>query len=387
MSSPVHGGGGGEADGGGRTGRGGTRIHHLLGPDLAGLLTGLAAYASADMAARAVRMVAVVVIARRIDAAMLGEAALALTCFELVRVLASVGIGQRIIASDEAELGAICNTARALFGRWCAGVAGVQLAVAAVLWLAFAKPEVAMMVALLSGVYLMMPAGLVQVYLLQRAGRLGVTARTQAAQTMTDHALTMLLALVWPSAWAIVLPKLMTVPIWVGLNRRALHWRADPAHGHAPVAGFVRFGWGVLGTELVGAARLQADKLIIGVLLGVQALGTWYFAFNAGLGITTAFVTAFSTALFPYLCKAAGPGGARAPLPARAGRGLRAAVAGHLRAGRCSRPGTCRSSSARAGHRPHRWWACSVWRPRRCCSPRARPPGCARRGARGSMRC
>ncbi len=275
--------------------------------DVGILLRGLAAYGSAELLVRVTRILTVIVIARRISPEMMGAAALALSLFELVRVLANAGIGQRIISAPAAALSATCNTAHRLFWIWCPIVAGLQLVLAAAL--ATGQPATAAMLALLSLVYLTMPAGLVQVFLLMREGRLTTTARIGAAQTLADHLLTMVLVLAWPDpsslAFAIVLPKLLTTPIWLVAMRRARPWQRDPAAGELPIQGFVRFGAGVLATEVAGAARAQVDKLIVGALLGVKALGIWYFAFNAGLGITTSFVGAFGTVLFPWLCKAA----------------------------------------------------------------------------------
>ena len=68
------------------------------------VLAGLSAYASAEMITRVVRIGAILVIARRTDPALLGTAAAALSLFELIRVLANAGIGQRIIAASDAEL-------------------------------------------------------------------------------------------------------------------------------------------------------------------------------------------------------------------------------------------------------------------------------------------
>ncbi len=269
------------------------------------LLRGLAAYGSAEIATRIVRLVTVVIIARRIDASMIGVAALALSLFEVIRVLANAGIGQQIIMAAPAQLAATCNRAHQLFWRWCGLVAVIQLAIAAGLHLLFGQAAAALMLAVLAGVYLAMPAGLVQIYLLMRAGRMSTTARIGATQTLLDHVLTMLLVLAWPSAWAIVLPKLLTAPIWTLLVRRAMPWRADPSAGTVSAAIFVAPAIGVLGTELATAARQQLDKLLIGALLGVKALGLYYFAFNAGLGITTAFVSAFGIVLFPLLANAA----------------------------------------------------------------------------------
>lgn len=274
--------------------------------DGSALLRGLAAYGSAELVVRVTRILTVIVIARRLSPEMMGAAALSLSLFELVRVLANAGIGQRIIAAPTAVLAATCNSAHRLFWIWCPIIAALQLMLAAVL--AATQPAAAAMLALLSLVYFTMPAGLVQVFLLMREGRLTTTARIGATQTLADHLLTLVLVLAWPDpasiAFAIVLPKLLTTPIWLAGVRRARPWTRDAAAGFAPVAGFVRFGAGVLATEIAGAARAQIDKLIIGALLGVKALGIWYFAFNAGLGITTSFVGAFGTVLFPWLCKA-----------------------------------------------------------------------------------
>jgi PST family polysaccharide transporter len=48
---------------------------------------------------------------------------------------------------------------------------------------------------------------------------------------------------------------------------------------------------------------MNMDYLLVGKFLGVEALGTYFFAFNAGSGITTNVVYAFTSALFPHLCE------------------------------------------------------------------------------------
>lgn len=282
------------------------RLESLLPESLRPIMRGLLAYGAAEAGTRVLRIAAIIVIARQVPAAQIGLAALALALFEIVRVLANSGIGQRIIAATDAELPAICNAAHRLFAWWCAGVTLVQLLVAAITWQAFGQGEVAAMLAVLSGVYAFMPPGLVRVFLLMRDGRLATTARISASQTGADHVLSLLIALVWPSAWALVLPKLLTAPLWLVLVRRARHWTPAPGIAPAPARQFLSFGTGVLGSEIVAVARLQLDKLIIGAWLGTEALGYYYFAFNAGLGIATSFISALGIVLFPHLCAADG---------------------------------------------------------------------------------
>lgn len=268
------------------------------------LLRGFGAFGSAELANRGVRLVTTVVIARQLAPEIVGEAALALTLFELVRVLGGIGIGQRIIAAQEAELAAVCNTARRLFWSWSLMLVFVQLGIAAVLHLAFGKAMVAAMLAALALVYPTMPGGLVQCYLAMREGLNSRLARTAATQAIADHLLTAALLLTWPSAWSIVLPKLLTSPIWLLMTRRNRPWRPVASAGHACWRGMVSFGAGVLAAEGLTALRQQGDNLVIAATMGSTALGTYYFAYNAGLGIVTSLVGAFGTVSFPMLCAA-----------------------------------------------------------------------------------
>jgi O-antigen/teichoic acid export membrane protein len=252
---------------------------------------------------RIIRLVAIIVIARFTSPLILGTSALALSLFELVRVLANAGIGQRIIVATNEELDAVCNTALRLFWSCCAAVATIQLLVAAVLGLVFGQIDAATMLAVLALVYVIMPPGLVQVFLLMREGKLATTARISASQTILDHVLTMALVVIWPSAWAIVLPKLLTAPVWTIMVRNARHWSSDTSAGFAPISNFRGYAAGILSSEIMSALRAQADKLLVGALFGTKLLGIYYFAFNAGLGIAQSLVSAFGIVLFPYLAR------------------------------------------------------------------------------------
>jgi len=256
-----------------------------------GFARGMAAYGSAEALNRVVRLGSILVVARQISPTMLGTAALALSLFELVRVLTNVGIGQRIVVAKDAELEAICRTAHRSFYLVCYLVAAIQLVVAFIVWHVFGLDEAAAMLAALSLVYPFMPAGLVQIFLAMRAQRLGATARVSAIQNMADSALTAVL---------------LTAPIWLVLARRTFEWTPNSAVRPAPIAAFHGFGPAILGSEVLTALRLHADKLLIGALLGTEALGLYFFAFNAGLGITQALVAACNLVLLPHLAKAEG---------------------------------------------------------------------------------
>ncbi|HZU62449.1 MAG TPA: oligosaccharide flippase family protein, partial [Novosphingobium sp.] len=258
------------------------------------------------MATRLVRLASTLVIARRLDAGIVGEAALALSLFELIRVLAQVGIGQAIIAAPADALAATCNTARRLFTLWAALLTALQLAVAGGLALAGGPDwqKSAEMLAVLALVYPFTPAGQVQIALAQREGLAGPVSRCAATQTITSNLLSTALLLAWRSPWALVLPRLLTAPLWLAMARRLRPWQALPAAGQAPAAGLLRFGLAVLVAEIWAGLRTQGDNLLIAALLGARALGTYYFAFNAGVGIVSSLVSAFGMVVFPALCAA-----------------------------------------------------------------------------------
>ncbi len=266
------------------------------------IINALMAYGSAQLAIRLVRLVVVIIIARQLVPELVGVAALTLTIFELTRVLANIGVGQKIISSTNADFEKTCNSAHRIFWIWCPAVAAVQLLMALGLYTIFDQYLSAMMLASLCLVYFFMPGGLVQCFRLMRAKKLSTCAKIDAIQTISDHILTCAMLMVWISPWSIVLPKLLTAPIWLIMMRRSESWKPDASLGFIEYRSMVRFGLSVLITDSLIAIRSQADKLIIGAMLGVSALGTYYFAFNAGIGIVSALITAFGTVIYPHLC-------------------------------------------------------------------------------------
>ncbi|MGH1354809.1 MAG: oligosaccharide flippase family protein [Thalassovita sp.] len=271
---------------------------------LGSLARNLAAYGASEAAAKGSRLFVVVVIAHRMDPLQIGLAATALASADILKALTENGVIQRIIAASDDTLQATCATAHRLFWAWCLGLFTLQSLVALAFWLGGADPIIPILILLLAGEYLFMPGGLVQAGLAMRQGKLRQTATIAGSQVVVANILSVGLALVWPSALALILPRLLTAPYWLIAMRRLTPWQRDRAIRPAPVAPFIRFGWAVLGVEVVKALRMQADKLIVGMLLGAEALGIYFMAFNAGLSIASSFSVAFATVLFPHLCAA-----------------------------------------------------------------------------------
>lgn len=273
------------------------RLSHRLNRNV-GWLTG------AELVSRVGRIFTAVILARQLDAVTFGIAAIALTVFELVRVFTENGIGSAVIRASDEEFDAVANTAHRLMWRVCLGLAAAQVAIGLIFELIYPGRGVGIMIASLGGVFLLMPFGVVHAYCLQRAERIKHLATVASGQSLADHFLTAALALSGAGAWAIILPKLLTAPIWLFGVRYTLPWKRNRSAGFASVRAILVFSMPVLGAELLTAVRDQLDKFIISATLGLEALGLYYFAFNAGLGVSTALNRAFSNAVYPNLCAA-----------------------------------------------------------------------------------
>lgn len=268
------------------------------------LLRNVGWLASAEMLSRMSRLVAAVALARMLTPIEFGAAAMAITVFELVRVFNQNGVGAAVVAAPGNQLAALMRTAHLAGWLTCLALVVTQCVVAYFVAQSTASAEIGWMIVSLAGVYLFMPMGVPHGWMLQREQRMSRLAGVNAAQVSTDNLLTAALALAGFGPWAIVLPKLLTAPIWLVGVMWGRPWRPDRSVGFASPRKLFAFAAPVLGSEMLNASRLHVDKLIIGAVCGLELLGVYYFAFNAGLGLSSALSVAFNGALYPNLCEA-----------------------------------------------------------------------------------
>lgn len=257
----------------------------------------------AELSARVSRLFATVLLARYLDATQFGVAAAALTVFELIRVLPNTGVGQAVVRTPSDQLDGTCVTARHIAWAICIFTAVLQVALGAVL-VTMVNLDTGVMLAVLAGVYLFMAPGLVNSYLVLRAGGFRTIAAIATAQIIVNSILTVGLALLGFGAWALVLPKLMVAPIWM-IGMRLAHPLPFDGDTRGVSAGpLLRFSLPVLGTEMLTAIRFNMDNVLVGAILGLDALGLYYFVFNAGVGFSLSLTNALKSVLFPHLAKA-----------------------------------------------------------------------------------
>jgi PST family polysaccharide transporter len=267
----------------------------------------LGSMGGAQIAMRLSRLITTVVLTRLLNPQDYGMAAVVLTVYEMVALFTRNGIAAKVVQTCETQVAAVAETAYWLTWIVCGGLLVIQLLVAVPIALLYHDVRLALPIAMMGSIYLATPLCNIQCAFMQREGRLGRFALASGLQVTSDNILTGIFAVCGMGMWAIVLPKLLVAPIWVVVTRSGHSWRPRSSWPHrGALQGWqdiARFSRHVIGVEIMTTLQANIDNLLVGYFLGVQALGIYYFAFNAGLGISLGLVNAFGVAVYPHLCQ------------------------------------------------------------------------------------
>jgi teichuronic acid exporter len=259
----------------------------------------------AELIIRVSRLVTTVTLARFLSPYDYGLAALVLSTNEFIQVFTRSGIGAKLIQVDEERLESLSNAAYWLNWILCISLFLIQCLAAYPLALIYKDKEIILPICTIALVYLVIPTAYIQEALVHRQNQMKIAAIVSSVQVSVDNVLTAILALAGLGMWAIVLPKVLVAPLWAIMINRSHPWRPgkfSTDHWRE----LFQFGRNVVGIELLKTLRNNLDYLIVGALIGVKELGIYYFAFNAGLGISLSFINAINLSLYPHLCEARG---------------------------------------------------------------------------------
>ncbi|MCM2971168.1 oligosaccharide flippase family protein [Larsenimonas suaedae] len=251
---------------------------------------------------RIARLGATLIAARLLMPEAFGIAAIVLTVHELVNAITHSAFVPALVQARDDAFDMLCNHAHRLNWLLCILLMGLQCAIGYGVSLAYNDPILFPAIAVLSLSFLCLPPATIHAAKVLRENRLNVVARAEMGQSLGEAVLIIVFAVAGFGFWALVLPKLLTAPYWTYVYRRATSWTPTPPnHWRIPPA-LTRFSGPMIGNEVVFALRNHMDYLLIGFFLSLDVLGVYYFAFNAGLGLSLGLLRAYSTALFPHLC-------------------------------------------------------------------------------------
>lgn len=259
----------------------------------------------AELINRVFRLGATVILTRALSLQDYGLAAIVLAVSEFTTVFTlRAGIGGKIVQADEEDVEVFCNTAYWLNWILCISLFLIQCIAAFPIARIYNEEKLILPLCVYSLVYLMLPFFAVHNALIDRANRLKITAISTAIQSMLNNILIAVFALSGMGMWAFVLPGLFTTPVWIVVTHLNEPWRPKMSFTLKRWKEIVNFGKDVLGYELLEKLRANLDYLLVGRVLGVEALGIYFFAFNAGLGISLNVINIMVWPLYPHLCAA-----------------------------------------------------------------------------------
>lgn len=258
----------------------------------------------AELANRIFRLATTVTLARTFSPQDYGLMAIVYTVFDFASVFTlRGGIGGKIVQANEEDVKIICDTAYWLNWIICVSLFLIQCIAAFPIAHFFKNSQIILPLCTAASIYLMMPLYAVNSALIEKENRLKVTALCNATQSFFGNLITVTLALLGMGVWSIVWAMVLTTPIWIFITWRNNSWRPPMSFKLERSKEITSFGASLLVVDLLNKLKANIDYLIIGNFLGMEALGVYYFAFNAGLGISMNVINSFSSALFPYLCE------------------------------------------------------------------------------------
>lgn len=258
----------------------------------------------AELFNRIFRLGTTVTLARLFSTEDYGLMAFIYTAFELASVFTlKHGISAKIIQAEERDLITICNTSYWLNWIVCSLIFILQCVAAFPIAHFYQNQQLLLPLCTSALVYLILPLFMVNSALIERENRLKVTAMCNAAQSFISNIVIIILAFLGLGVWSIVWSMVLSMPVWIYITWKNHSWRPPAKFTVTKWREIIQFGKNILGVEILGKLRMNIDYLLVGKFLGVEALGLYFFAFNAGSGITTNVVYAFMSALFPHLCE------------------------------------------------------------------------------------
>ena len=259
----------------------------------------------AELANRIFRLGTTVTLARMFSPQEYGQMAIIYTTFELVSVFTrGHGITDKIVQADEKDVDTLCDTAYWLNWTICGLAFVVQCVVALAIGYFQEDNRLTLPLCTVASIYLMLPLSLIHSALIERENRFKITGLCLVIQSLFSNLITVSLALLGMGIWSIVWSMVLTTPVWIVVYWMNHAWRPPKHFQSDGWQELARFSKNILAVDLLSKFRGNLDYLLIGKLLGVDALGIYFFAFNAGSGITMNVVNAFTSALFPHLCDA-----------------------------------------------------------------------------------
>ena len=257
-----------------------------------------------EAAARASRLLAVIILAATLSTSEYGIAMLALAWHEIVRLLNRVGTGAKVVQCESNNYLKVAGNCYSLNWLIALLVAALQFSSAPFIAQYYSSPNLAPLLKVMALSYLLYPAVAIKVALLQRDNRFRHIGLVSAAAIAGDNLTTAFLALQGFGLYSVAYAKVVAALIWCIGFYPANTPKFIPRFQPNVIASLLQFSLPVLFSDSIRTLRQQIDILLAGHILSPEYFGIYSFAKSAGVGFAISVNNAFTSAIYPRLAEA-----------------------------------------------------------------------------------
>ena len=253
---------------------------------------------------RLFRLATVVVLARKLTTEDYGIIAIIFTITDFAYIfIQKGGVAPKLIQAEKKDLAALADTAYWINWILCIGIFLIQSLAAFPIAMLYSNDRLILPIIAIGVSYLFNPLYAVQDALLRRENRLKISAIAQALYALVSNLLVLILALMNMGLWSVVIAKAVSHIVWIMVYRRYHSWRPTRPFTIERWQDIFNFSKFPLGIEMLNYLRSNIDYMLVGAFFSVEQLGLYFFAFNAGLGISLNIINMVTNSVFPYLCE------------------------------------------------------------------------------------
>ena len=228
-------------------------------------------------AVQAVRLVGVVVLARLLTPGDYGAAALAVTLASFSMTLGDFGFGTALVQAETASQRWASTACWAALGAGAIG-SGLAALVAYPAALALGEPQVAPLLIAGGLTLFLVAAGSASNAFLTRSMSFGMIQGATVTATVLAMICAVGAAYLGAGAWALVLQQVVLAGTMTAFFIVAARWRPSFEFSQTAFRSLGRFAMPLTGAAVLFALQALVTGLLVGYLVGIDALGVWNFS-------------------------------------------------------------------------------------------------------------
>ncbi|ARD21750.1 oligosaccharide flippase family protein [Shewanella japonica] len=278
-------------------------LNEMLNQGIRSLGKNLLWLASAQFSGRVVRLGASVITARLLTPEIFGQVAIVLTLFELICTPTRRITSAALIRMNDSDYSDNLASANLINLASCVIAFALMSLISVPLAYYYQDTQLVLPIIFVASSYLLLPFGMMYATANLRNNNMRKVASANLWQTIGDGVLTATLALSGFGLWAIIIPKVVMVLVWIYIHKKDTRLPVSTQKPSAnQVKALLNFSVPVSLSDLINTLRQSIDYLVIGYFMGVEALGVYFFAYNVSLGVSLGLVQSFGTAFYSHIC-------------------------------------------------------------------------------------